>query len=210
MDFGETLKNQRKRIGLTQVQLAKELNVSRSAISNWEIGRNYPDIETLMLLADVFQISVEELFIGESPIGEKSISSLVQKKKSSRRLFLFSPVLFLVVGLFLFLFFPKSPKIEWVEEKTPKNAPIVSFAKEEIQEISLEKQQLTILFDVPKKEAGYTIEQSGDEVWVSLYRFKEEKGQREISVLPHQGLMQIDLSDYSRPKKIKVSYYNPL
>ncbi|WP_324186872.1 helix-turn-helix domain-containing protein [Enterococcus mundtii] len=44
MDFGKILKEKRHQAGITQEELAKRLNVSRSAISNWEIGRNYPDI----------------------------------------------------------------------------------------------------------------------------------------------------------------------
>ncbi|EMF0070345.1 helix-turn-helix transcriptional regulator, partial [Enterococcus hirae] len=41
MEFGKLLKQERKKMNLTQADLAEQLNVSRSAISNWEIGRNY-------------------------------------------------------------------------------------------------------------------------------------------------------------------------
>ena len=61
MEFRKILKEKRKELGLTQEQLAKDLNVSRSAISNWEIGRNYPDIETLITISNVFNIPLDYL-----------------------------------------------------------------------------------------------------------------------------------------------------
>ena len=40
-------------MNLTQADLAEQLNVSRSAISNWEIGRNYPDIQTIIDISNL-------------------------------------------------------------------------------------------------------------------------------------------------------------
>lgn len=45
--FGESLVEFRKAKGMTQKDLAEKLNVSDKAISRWETGKNYPDIETL-------------------------------------------------------------------------------------------------------------------------------------------------------------------
>lgn len=61
MEFNEKLQELRKQKGLTQEELAKELFVSRTAISKWESGRGYPNIESLKLIAKFFSVTVDEL-----------------------------------------------------------------------------------------------------------------------------------------------------
>ncbi|HBF14569.1 MAG TPA: hypothetical protein DDW30_02580 [Clostridiales bacterium] len=62
MNLGETIKRLRQERSMTQEQLAEYLNVSVSAISQWETGRTAPDISTLPVLADFFDISLDNLF----------------------------------------------------------------------------------------------------------------------------------------------------
>ncbi|MGX6967301.1 helix-turn-helix domain-containing protein, partial [Vagococcus teuberi] len=52
MNISEEIKNQRLKNKWTQEQLAEILNVSRSTVSSWEVGRNYPDLETIVALSD--------------------------------------------------------------------------------------------------------------------------------------------------------------
>ena len=66
MNFGEKIKDIRENAGLTQEQFAAKLNVTRQAISNWENNKNLPDIEMLILISDVFKISLDELIKGGS------------------------------------------------------------------------------------------------------------------------------------------------
>lgn len=61
MDFGEQIKSIRKKENLTQEQFAMKLNVSRQAVSNWENNKNLPDIGMLILMSNVFQISLDQL-----------------------------------------------------------------------------------------------------------------------------------------------------
>lgn len=61
MKFGEQIKAQRKDHGWTQADVAKKLFVTRQAISNWEKGKTYPDLNTLVKISDVFQISIDSL-----------------------------------------------------------------------------------------------------------------------------------------------------
>lgn len=61
MEFNEKLQELRKAKGLTQEELAKELFVSRTAISKWESGRGYPNIESLKELSRFFRVSIDEL-----------------------------------------------------------------------------------------------------------------------------------------------------
>lgn len=61
MEFHEKLQELRKKKGLTQEELAAHLYVSRTAISKWESGRGYPNIESLKAIAAFFSVTVDEL-----------------------------------------------------------------------------------------------------------------------------------------------------
>jgi transcriptional regulator with XRE-family HTH domain len=61
MEFGEKLQELRKQKGITQEELAGELFVSRTAVSKWESGRGYPNIDSLKAIAVFFSVTVDEL-----------------------------------------------------------------------------------------------------------------------------------------------------
>lgn len=61
MTIGEKIKITRNELGLTQQELAEQLNVYRSAVSNWESGRNYPDLKMIVKLSDTLDISLKKL-----------------------------------------------------------------------------------------------------------------------------------------------------
>ena len=61
MEFNEKLQELRKQKGLTQEELAEKLYVSRTAVSKWESGRGYPNIESLKAIAKFFSVTVDEL-----------------------------------------------------------------------------------------------------------------------------------------------------
>ena len=65
MEFNEKLQELRKRKGLTQEELAVVLYVSRTAISKWESGRGFPNIESLKSISKFFSVSLDELLSGE-------------------------------------------------------------------------------------------------------------------------------------------------
>ena len=68
MEFNEKLQELRKSRGLTQEELAEALFVSRTAISKWESGRGYPNIDSLKQISNYFSISIDELLSGEKLI----------------------------------------------------------------------------------------------------------------------------------------------
>lgn len=68
MDFNEKLQELRKNKGLTQEELAENLYVSRTAISKWESGRGYPNIESLKDISKFFDVSIDDLLSGEKLI----------------------------------------------------------------------------------------------------------------------------------------------
>ena len=65
MQIGKQIQDHRQRLGLTQDDLAAKLVVTRQTISNWENDRHYPDVENLLLLSQLFQLSLDELVKGD-------------------------------------------------------------------------------------------------------------------------------------------------
>ena len=61
MEFHEKLQQLRQQKDLTQEQLAQQLFVSRTAISKWESGRGYPNLESLKGISKLFSVSIDEL-----------------------------------------------------------------------------------------------------------------------------------------------------
>lgn len=65
MEFHEKLQNLRKQKGLTQEQLADILYVSRAAVSKWESGRGYPNLDSLKAIASFYSMSIDQLLSGD-------------------------------------------------------------------------------------------------------------------------------------------------
>ena len=65
MEFNEKLQELRKAKGMTQEDLAQSLYVSRTAISKWESGRGYPNIDSLKAISKFFGVSIDDLLSGE-------------------------------------------------------------------------------------------------------------------------------------------------
>ena len=62
---GEFLKHLRKSKGMTQEQLAEHFSVSPKTVSRWETGRNMPDLDILIELADFYNVDIREIIDGE-------------------------------------------------------------------------------------------------------------------------------------------------
>ena len=59
--FGEILMQKREEYGWTQSELANKVNSNQRVVSTWECGRNQPRLDTLILLADLFECTIDEL-----------------------------------------------------------------------------------------------------------------------------------------------------
>jgi transcriptional regulator with XRE-family HTH domain len=70
MEFSEQIREIRKENYLTQEEMAARLHVTRQAISNWENGKNLPDIEMLMEISRTFQVSLDRLIFGGVRVGQ--------------------------------------------------------------------------------------------------------------------------------------------
>ncbi len=65
MDFGDKLKQYRLKEGFSQEQLAEKIGVSRQAITKWETKRGLPDVENMIILAELFKLTLDELVLEE-------------------------------------------------------------------------------------------------------------------------------------------------
>ncbi len=72
MTFGEILATLRKSKGLSQEQLAEELNVARQTVSKWELGQSTPDMDCLSKLSNFFGVSTDYFIKGEHPTCNNS------------------------------------------------------------------------------------------------------------------------------------------
>lgn len=72
--IGQFILEQRKKLNLTQSELAEQLHVTSQAVSKWENGRGIPDIELLKELSNYFQVDLQEILNGEIKTKEKGFS----------------------------------------------------------------------------------------------------------------------------------------
>ena len=80
ISLGEKIRDYRKKAGLSQEQLAEELNVSRQAITKWETNKGVPDISNLIAISDEFGVTLDELIKEDAVVKKKIISDSSSKK----------------------------------------------------------------------------------------------------------------------------------
>ena len=82
MNLGDKIINLRKKENLTQENLAEILHVSRQSVSNWETGKSYPNIATLILISDKFKISLDDLLKDKKMV--KVLDKINKRNKLTR------------------------------------------------------------------------------------------------------------------------------
>lgn len=84
-EIGRTISTHRKALGLTQMQLAAQLQVSNRTVSKWENGDGFPDISLLPGLAAALDITIDELLTGEVPAQiQQSVSAAEARRAQGR------------------------------------------------------------------------------------------------------------------------------
>lgn len=108
MKIGNKIYQLRKLSGMTQEQLAEKLNISRQTLSKWENESNMPDIESIVHMSKLFQISLDELLLDEKEeqIQQITLEDLARIYTYNRKmsLLLCTGLLFLVIGILLAAF----------------------------------------------------------------------------------------------------------
>ena len=93
MDIGQKIYEIRKSEGLSQTEFAEKFHVTRQTVSNWEHGKNYPDMETLIRISDEYGITFDELI--------KNDKELIRSIDRSRRVASKSKVIFALLGVII-------------------------------------------------------------------------------------------------------------
>ncbi|NRG69204.1 DUF3955 domain-containing protein [Streptococcus suis] len=117
MNFGQQIKDLRKKEGLTQEQFALKLNVTRQSVSNWENDKNLPDLELLILMSSVFSISLDQLILGGTDMNNMT-EKLVKDGREGRRTQMHLTIT--IIGSFLMVlgfacFLIKANSVEYVD-----------------------------------------------------------------------------------------------
>ena len=77
MELGKQIKKHRQEVQLSPEELADRVYVSRQTISNWENDKSYPDVNSLVLLSEIFQISLDNLIKGDIEV----MKDVIQKEE---------------------------------------------------------------------------------------------------------------------------------
>ena len=101
MTFGENLLALRKEKHLSQDELGGELHVSRQTISKWELNETTPEMEKLVLMSAFFDVSMDELIKGSTPIKNEEIRSIPKTNRDI--IFLIIKIIGILIATFLFI-----------------------------------------------------------------------------------------------------------
>ena len=113
--IGKNIVSYRKVRGMTQAKLAEKLNYSDKAVSKWERGESMPDVVTLVQLAELFSVSVNDLLVDPNALPEetgavervmgKAVEKALKRKADKRIILQLSSLLVWFVALLLFVIF---------------------------------------------------------------------------------------------------------
>ncbi len=79
---GENIKKHREAKGISQETLAEALSVTRQTVSSWETGRTEPDLDTLHRIAQVLEVTVEELIYSHRLKEPTVIQNVIERKET--------------------------------------------------------------------------------------------------------------------------------
>lgn len=96
MELGKQIKKYRSEKALSQDALAEKIYVSRQTISNWENDKSYPDVNSLVLLSKVFNVSLDQLIKGDVEKMTEQINNSADRKEYEHLSLVFT-VLFLAI-----------------------------------------------------------------------------------------------------------------
>lgn len=97
MEVGNRIREERERLGISQEGLAQQIFVSRQTVSNWETGKTYPDVQSLLLLSNLFDVSVDSLVKGDVEAMAKTVENY-ELERYKIRASMTAAVVLIVIG----------------------------------------------------------------------------------------------------------------
>jgi len=114
MELGKQIKMHRQEAELSQEELANRVYVSRQTISNWENDKSYPDVNSLVLLSEIFQISLDKLIKGDIGVMKEVIQKEeIEKMKRYGRIYTIMLIVTVVSAVPLFMWLGVWAFIPW-------------------------------------------------------------------------------------------------
>ena len=114
MELGKQIKKHRQEVQLSQEELAERVYVSRQTISNWENDKSYPDVNSLVLLSETFQISLDNLIKGDIEVMKDVIQKEeIEKMKRYGRIYTIMLIATAVSAVPLFMLLGVWSLIPW-------------------------------------------------------------------------------------------------
>lgn len=114
MNFNEKLLELRKKEGFSQEELAEKANVSRQSVSKWESGQSTPEMDKLILLSNIFNISIDEL-VGKESINnlkiENDVNAKPKRKYKVLKVIAIILIIYLLVVIIKFILLTKQAMI---------------------------------------------------------------------------------------------------
>lgn len=113
-EIGKFIKELRIKAGLSQKELADMIYVSREAVSKWETGKNMPTYDIILILADLFKVSVDEILLGEKKNSKTNKTEIIKsiyddkirltKRLQRRTKILITSIIFFALSFFIYYF----------------------------------------------------------------------------------------------------------
>ncbi|HHE1044731.1 TPA: helix-turn-helix domain-containing protein [Streptococcus agalactiae] len=110
MEIGQQIIRYRKQQALSQEELAEKVYVSRQSISNWENDKTYPDIHSLLLLSQIFQVSLDQLIKGDIEKMKYTITQVDKKNFERDTKVMVTLMILLMISSYPLVYF-----LEWLE-----------------------------------------------------------------------------------------------
>ena len=131
MKFNEKLINLRKSAGLSQEELGNKLDVARQTVSKWELGETTPEMDKLVKMSEIFNISLDELVEDEN--REPQINNTNTQKLAGMMIKILKGIgIFLVIILIFYILFAIIGLISFnkVGENSSSNTTVVEIQEE--------------------------------------------------------------------------------
>lgn len=175
MELGKRITEIRKQNNMTQEELAEKFHVTRQTISNWENGKSYPDVETIVCISNEFNVSLDILMKGDKDMVTKITREQRKGKKQKKRIIITILVVAFIFGGIYFL-------NHSVTERTPDDYVVT------VKEITLDN----VVIDEVNKVATYKDLEGGE--YIEEDESKEDGGRYEA---PEPGVYVIEGEDYA-------------
>lgn len=135
MEIGKRIKDLRSDKGWNQEEFAEKVYVSRQTVSSWENDRSYPDIKSLLLMSELFGITLDELVKGDIQIMKDEVNSeSIRKFRTLSNIFAFGLVFAMIIFYPLWHFAGNMGFVIWILYMIP--VIILAFYIEKLKKVN--------------------------------------------------------------------------